>query len=329
VDKPGFREFLKERDVPEAEIEDAITLAKRFEAFLQGEESTGLSKPAAVQAFSSVLIQEELNTWANYVTLARYGRFVNDDSIYVAIVELLDGSEALEGLHRKLAERLGERKRDEIFEGIELPPLGTPTAQRPSTAQAVMERLEELVEPDTCQEILSGGLRHLEDEWFLDQRAKYKACASIDEYLEKKGQDFIAELEELEREGKLFFTQRITREVIDYVRSHPEIASGVLEGNTLYEVKIPYMTREYLAETDERMKRYYYCHCPWVRESLRAGDLRVSPAFCQCSAGFHKKSWEVILGQSLEAEVVESVLQGDMWCKIAIQLPEQAQEQKA
>jgi hypothetical protein len=70
------------------------------------------------------------------------------------------------------------------------------------------------------------------------------------------------------------------------------------------------MAREYLAETDERMKRYYYCHCPWVRESLRAGDVRVSPTFCHCSAGFTKKYWEVVLDQPLEAEIVESVLQG-------------------
>jgi hypothetical protein len=37
-----------------------------------------------------------------------------------------------------------------------------------------------------------------------------------------------------------------------------------------------------------------------------------------------KKPWEVMLGQPLEAEIVESVLTGGQWCKIAIHLPEQA-----
>ena len=92
----------------------------------------------------------------------------------------------------------------------------------------------------------------------------------------------------------------------------------------LYEVKIPYMTLEYLAETDERLRRYYYCHCPWVRESLKEGDVSVSPTFCLCSAGFHKKSWEVIFEQPLEAEIVQTALKGDPWCKIAIYLPEEA-----
>jgi hypothetical protein len=112
--------------------------------------------------------------------------------------------------------------------------------------------------------------------------------------------------------------------VIDFVERTPEIRQGVREGNVLYEVKIPYMTVEYLAETDERLKRYYYCHCPWVRESLNEGDVSVSPTFCLCSAGFHKKSWEVIFEQPLRAEIVETVLKGDPWCKIAIHLPEEA-----
>jgi hypothetical protein len=47
----------------------------------------------------------------------------------------------------------------------------------------------------------------------------------------------------------------------------------------------------------------------------------VSAQFCRCSAGFHKKPWEVIFDQKLEAEVLESVLQGDMRCRFAIHLP--------
>jgi hypothetical protein len=124
--------------------------------------------------------------------------------------------------------------------------------------------------------------------------------------------------------GSLYFTQPITDGVIDFVRAHPEINPGVLEGNVLYEAKIPYMTQAFLAETDEHMRRYYYCHCPWVRESLRQGDVSVSPTFCHCSAGFHKKPWEVIFGQPLKADLVETVLNGDPWCKFAIHLPEQA-----
>jgi hypothetical protein len=329
MDKERFRTYLEESKLSEDVIAQTIPLAERFEGFLgaSGQAgSTGFRTSDAVNAFSTVLIRKGLNTRENYVALARYGRFVDDNEIYIAIVELLDGSEALDNLYEKLGKSVGEQKRDEILAGIELPPLGTPSTQKPGVTQAVMKRLEGMVDPETCQRILSSGLRTLQDERYLQGSEKYQECKTFDEFLERKGQDFIGQLEEIKREGGLFFTQEITDEVIDFVQSRPEIRQGVREGNILYEAKIPYMTREYLAETDERMKRYYYCHCPWVRESLKAGDVSVSPTFCHCSAGFHKKAWEVIFDQPLEAEMVESVLQGDLWCKFAIHLPEHCLE---
>jgi hypothetical protein len=291
-------------------------MAERFEAFAGGPPT-----PDDVRAFARLLIEEGLNTWENLVAVVRYGYFTGNNPAYVAAMELLDGSEALEGLHEKLASAVGQEVRDQVFHGIPLPPLGTPTAERPRITQAVMERLERLVDAETCRQVLSGGLRHLEDAWYLEERTKYEAAGSIDAYLERKGDELIAQLTRLRDEGRLYFTQPVTDEVIDFVERHPEIRQGVREGNVLYEAKIPYMTVDYLAASDERMKRYYYCHCPWVRESLRSGDVAVSPTFCLCSAGFHKKSWDVIFGQPLRAEIVETVLQGDPWCKIAIHLP--------
>lgn len=172
------------------------------------------------------------------------------------------------------------------------------------------------------EHLKSGCLHGLKNEWFLDAKKKYEECGSIDAYLERKRTDFISELERLRDERELYFTQEITAEVIEYVKNHPEVSGGIRDGNIIYETKIPYMTKEYLTETDERMKRYYYCHCAWVRESLRTGDVSVLPTFCYCSAGFHKRPYEVIFGQSLKAEVIDTVLDGGMCCKFAIHLPE-------
>jgi hypothetical protein len=324
MDREGFRQTLQGRQIPEDVIEQHIALGESFEAWLQEREIEGPPTAAEARAFSDLLVEERRNTYENYLALARYGRFVKNDPVYLAVVELLDGSEVLETLYDRLGHVAGPDKRDEVFAGIELPPLGTPSAAKPRIMQAVMERLERLIDPETCRAILSAGLRDLRDEWYLEERAKYAESGSVDAYLERKGREFIAELEEIRNTGGLYFTQPITDEVIEFVRKTPEIRQGVRQGDTLYEVKIPYMAREYLTETDERLKRYYYCHCPWVRESLRTGDVAVSPTFCLCSAGYHKKPWDVIFDQSLQAEIVESVLQGDPWCKIAIHLPEGA-----
>lgn len=318
MDKKGFHQFLETRELSESEIEESISLAERFENFLKA------SKPTKedVKTFSVFLIEEGINTQANFYALARYGRFLGNNEVYVAVVDLLDGAEAMDSLYEKAGQVLGEQKRDKVFEGVKLPPLGLPNDEKVKVTQVVMERLESLAAPQECDEILSNSLRHLEDAWFRDEKQLYLDCQNLDEFLDKNAQNFIAQLERLKDEGQLFFTQEITDKVIEYVRSQPMIARGVREGDILYEVKIPHMTKEYLAETDEQMKRYYYCHCPWVKEALKSGDARISPTFCSCSAGFHKKRWEVIFGQPLRAEIVESVLKGDKWCKIAIHLPE-------
>ena len=324
MNRDGFHTFLREREMSGDEIKGAIAIVERFETFLKGANALGTLEMATsedVNAFSEVLINEKLNIYDNYVALARYGRFVENNAIYVAVVELLDGSGVLENLHEKLGASIGEQKRDEIFEKIGLPPLGTPSSQKPRLTHTVIDRLECMVGKAQRKNILSGCLHGLKDEWFLDAKKKYEESGNFDAYLERKRTDFIAELEKIRDEDKLYFTQEITTEVIDHVKSHPEVSGGVRDGNIIYETKIPYMAKEYLAETDERMKRYYYCHCAWVRESLRTGDVSVSPTFCYCSAGFHKKPYEVIFGQPLEAEVIDTVLDGGMCCKFAIHLP--------
>jgi hypothetical protein len=325
MDKEGFREYLQGRNVSEDIIHQFIPIIEKFDSFLKSNGKGGVDTSTTsedVLAFSALLIHEKLNTYDNYLAVVRYGQHIKNNKILITAVELIDGSEAMDNLYVRLAAEMGEKKRGEVFAGIELPPVGTPSSQKPKTTQMVMERLQDLVDYETCKKIISPSLRNLDSGAFAGDRKKYLECGNLDAYLVRKGQDFIAELEQLHNEGKLYYTQEITEEVIDFVRNTPLIASGVREGNILYEVKIPFMAKEYLSETDDSLKRYYYCHCPWVRESIRGSDINIPPLFCLCSAGYVKKPWEVVFDQPLEAEAVETVLQGDKWCKIAMQLPE-------
>ena len=326
MDKEGFRTYLLDKKLPEEHLKASIALVERFERFLNDAERFGVVESATadeVNAFSAALIAEGDNTWDNYIGLLRYAAFAKSRPFFVAVMEYLDGQEALANLHGKVGEALGEARRDEIFKGVDLPPLGTPNTEKARLTQPVIERLEKAA-PEACHAILSSGLRDLPDASYEDAKAKFEEAGSVDAFLKQRREDFLAELEKHKREGTWWYVQVITDEVIDYVRRHPEVSTGTREDDVVYEAKIPYMAKEYLAETDERMKRYYYCHCPWVRESIRTGEVEVSPTFCSCSSAFHKKKWEVIFGQPLRAEVVETVLRGDPWCKFAIHLPEGA-----
>lgn len=319
MDREAFREFLHVRKSPADKMDSFIAIATRFEEFLR---ESQLPIKDAVIAFSLQMIRNRENTYENYIALARYGLFVENRAVYIAVVELLDGAEAMDNLHARLAHAVGELKRDEVFAGLELPVLGTPNTTKPVFTQAVMARLENVVAPEVYRPLLANCLRTL-GHADPTERAKFLACKDVDEFLQKKGDDLIASLEQFKRENRLYFTQEITDDVIAYITNHPEIRQGVRVGNVIYEAKIPYNTIAYLAATDEPTKRYHYCHCPWVKESLRANGVCISPMFCECSSGFHKRYWEGVFGQTLKADVVETVLTGAPWCKFAIRLPEE------
>ena len=84
------------------------------------------------------------------------------------------------------------------------------------------------------------------------------------------------------------------------------------------------MTHKYLPEKNPRMKRYWYCHCPWVRESIRTGKPKVPETFCNCSAGFTKFYFDAVFGEDVRCDVVETVLGGGDVCKFAVHIPESA-----
>lgn len=318
--KQGFRTMLEGRKVPAEKMESALELAERFEQFAA--QSGGFST-ATAWAFSKILIAKGQNSEENFITLARYGLFIKNNTAFLAFLEVLDGGEAQENLYRRVAERYGEALRDEVFAGIGVAPFGIPTPEKPRTMQPVIARLEQAIGADACRALIGDSLRDLPDGSYAKERELYLSCQDVDEYIARKKQGFVAQLEACQREGRLFFAQEVTAEVLAFVRAEPEIGGGVRAGNVVYETKIPFLTKEYLAETDPTLKRYAYCHCPWAREAIRSGE-EVAPIFCNCSAGFHKKPWEAALGQRIQVDVLESVLAGADRCRFAIHLPEDA-----
>ena len=317
MDQDGFRSMLVGRNTPADKLNSAIQLAERFELFAQ--ERGGLT-PETAWAFAKVLIEQGENSEENLIYLTRYGYFLKNYPVFVAFIELLDGAEAQENLYKKVGSRYGEALRDEVFAGIGLAPLGIPTPEKPRLMQPVIARLEAALGTKACQDVLSDSLRDLPDEYYAGERELFIECNDVDNYLVRKKERFIAQLEACLRDGRPFFTQIITQDVVNFVRSQPEMGGGMRSGNVIYETKIPFDTARYLHATDPQMKRYFYCHCPWAREAIRS-EADVSPLFCNCSAGFHKRPWEVALDQPLQAEVLESVLRGDSVCRFAIHLP--------
>ncbi len=324
MDKTGFRAYLATRHADEELTQRSIALAERFATHAReayGAEPQQASGEAA-RSFARALMTTGENTFDNLLAVARFGRFVGNHEVLIAALEILDGHEALGNLQEKVGHEAGARARDEVFAGVDVPPLGVSNLDRARRMRAVVERLEALVGRDGAARLIGQGLRDLPDDGFAGHKAEYEEAGGVDEYLRRKGDRFIAELKALRDAGDLYFSQPVTDAVIAYVESHPEIRQGVRVGNVLYEAKIPYMADAYLHERDPRRKAYLYCHCPWARELLQTDENPVPASFCACSGAFHRRPYEVIFGRRLASHVLETVLAGDPWCRFAIVLPE-------
>jgi hypothetical protein len=322
VNEQEFRNYLRTLQLGDEAIQASIEIAKRFEAYL--DEKDHLPNAETAWAFSHLLIEEGINTEDNYEALIRYCRYIRNNDMFIAFFELVDGGEVGENLHRMVGERFGDAFRDEVFSGIGVTPYGTPSPEKPAYLQPVIERICERIGVQECSDLLSSSLRDLPDKFYLPEREKFAKAGNIDAYLVENKASFMGVLEKCRQEGRLFYTQEITPEVLEYIGKDPEMGGGRRVGSIIYETKIPYMTKQYMAETDPVMKRYYVCHCPWARHAIKNGDVRLSATFCYCSGGYHKKNWEIIFNQKLRVDILESALQGDLRCRFAIHLPEGA-----
>jgi hypothetical protein len=319
----GFKKFLG-NEKSEKTINHSITVVKEVEAFLKDKSHVEDFAKAQISDFREVLeyfFENRKNTWENFLALLRYSRFVGNQEFEVAILELLDGNDVLKTLSNRVKKSFGDKKHKEIFEGIDFPPLGTFSSDKPKITKKLMERLEAFLGEEGCRQVLLSGPHADPKKEYLPERKAFLKSKGIDDFLRKRHKEYIRELKSHVKNHTLYFTQEIDEEVLNYVRSTPTCQNGVRKGNIIYVTKIPYMAKRYLNEKDERMKRYYYCHCPWVREAIKTG-MNVSPNFCYCSAGFEKRLWDVIFGQSVKADVIETVLRGDLMCRFAIQIPD-------
>ncbi len=326
MDEKAFHDYLISWGVGEDKIDSRISFVKKIEEHLKEHVpvwSLEDINAASAQSIVDGMIDRGENTIENLQTLLLYAKMIKNDALYINTFQHLDGYEVFNNLSNLLGYMVGDDLRDIIFEELPLPPVGLSSREKALFAYRVMNRLEEIFEEDTVKEVLKDSLRDLPVSMYTKNKRYFEVdCQSnIDCYLNKKGHQFLETLRKHRDEKRFFFGQEITDDVIAYVESNKEIGQGIREGNIIYETKIPYNTKAFLSEPDPELKCYHYCHCPWVRESLRRNALKVNPLFCQCSAGFHKKPYEVIFGQPLKADVLKSVLRGDDVCRFAIQLP--------
>ncbi|MHA2226163.1 MAG: hypothetical protein ACXAC8_13210 [Candidatus Hodarchaeales archaeon] len=316
-----FKKYLKERKIDTDKIESTVVIINEFENFLSThEKSVATATYDDMHDFSAYLIENKKNSYDNYIGLARFAFFSKNNPLIIAAIENVDGREMIENFSTRLKEEFGESLRNEIFDGIGMPPLGIHPKKKPEVTKTLVERFLTKVGDEKGAEFFAGGLRDKYTDSYKKPRENYMKTQDIDTFLKSVHEELITNLEKHHEEGSLFYTQEVDTSVIEYVKKDQTIEAGVRKGNKVIITKIPYMTKQYI-ETDSEKRKYYFCHCPWIREALKDESQPISPVFCHMSGGYYKNYWEAVLDQPVKVELLESVIQGDEVCKFSLHLP--------
>jgi hypothetical protein len=317
-----FRKRLKERGISEKDIAFAVGAVKEFEDYLENGkmsfESAGLDE---LKSYVSLLIKEGKNSLDRLIALGRYSGLVKKNDYFVHIVGLIGALEVLPTIGERLEAIAGKEARDKVFDGFELPPLGSPQDDYPKLTKKIIDAMEAELPDETCREVLTYNYHKVPVEAFREKKERFEKAKSVDEFLKDEHRRFVEELSGFMKRGQIWYEQEITPEVLELVKGNQEIQNGVRQGHKIYVSKIPFAPKQWLVEKDPVMKRYYACHCQLVRTAIRDGKPKISPVFCYCSGGYEKLPFDVIFGEPVEIELLESVLKGDIRCRFAITIP--------
>jgi hypothetical protein len=318
----AFRKYLKGRKLSATRIESSVADVREFEKYLRKRKTTLKSAGVgALRDYISLLIEEDRNSRDRLIAIARYCYVARKNDLYIYFAGLLGASDVLPGIGKRLAAIAGKAAQRRVFHDLEMPPLGSPQGSYPELTKMVLDRMGAELPVRTCREILTWNYHNVPVEAFKDSKERFEKAASIDEYLKGEHERLVKELEDCMREGRLWFEQEITPEVVEFVRGNQEICTGLRRGDKVFLTKIPYAPRQFLEEKDPTMRKYYACHCQLVRTALRDGKPRIPATFCYCSAGFEKLHFDVIFDQPVEVELLETPLKGDARCRFAIRIP--------
>lgn len=318
MDKQMFVDRYKRFKLNEEEINDCLETICAYER--QVSKDIKETTIEDIKSYMAFLVESNTNTYNNVIHFARYYYYIGKKEEYVFMTRYFNTLGVLENIIDRITLSESETTKSMVMKDVVLPPFGTDAELLPSYTKDFMDKLDRHLSKDACQKILAGNNHGIPKASFDQEKAYYQEAESLEVYLKERHERKVQELTNHYQENKVWFEQIITQDVIDYVKNNQEILSGVIKGNKLYVTKIPYDTSKFLNTTDSVAKRYYACHCTFVRENIKNEILDMPKEWCNCSAGFAKYPFEVILNQPLNVSLLKTPLDGDEICRFEIDL---------
>lgn len=319
----GFEGYLESIGNDSAEARRMGSMASEFMGYLE-EKGLDLEKCELINLkdYLSVLIARGENSKQRLLSIARYCYFHHRYDLYIYMATILNSYDILPLMEKRMGEMFGRNRQETVFYGFVQPPLGTDPDEYAPIVSRIIDRMESELSEEQCRALLSWNYHGIPKEAFAEKRARYLEADSLDEFLAREHELLIEELQECMSTGRPWHEQMVTQDLIDHVTAEQRVVVGMREGDRIIVEKVPFDPPRYYPEGSLIMRRYYYCHCPLVRSSIRKGWPKVSPTFCYCSASFLKAAWDAIFDRPVEVEVLKSVLGGSSKCLFSVKIPE-------
>ncbi len=315
-----FRERCAARGLDAQAVDRAVAAAAACEAALGG--SDAAPERGAVERHIADLVRRGAASEEALMALARYFAIGGETALATRILAYLLPVGVLPAMAERLEKLEGAAARERVMAGVAVPPVGAPPEAYPAGTAAFVVALERELGPERAARVLRWNVHGIPESAYASERAAFLESPSIEAWLEAFHARKVSELQRHADDGTLWFEQRITQRVVDWVRDSPEVLGAVRDGDTLYATKIPYDPDRWLTTTDLLEKRRLACHCPLAASTIVAGGAGVDSLWCACSAGYEKFLFDVVFAENTEVEVRESVLAGEGRCRFAVKIPE-------
>jgi hypothetical protein len=317
-----FRDRCAARGLHDAELALAV-------ATLEALEAEAASEGIALEEASLDLVEGHLAGLrsrgeadeAHIMAIARYFLIAGVDAVAIRLLAYLLPIGVLPAMAERLGKLEGAEMVARVMAGIALPPEGSPPEAYPAAAKAFTLALEAELGPERARRVLMWNVHGIPASAFEEERGHFLAAPSIDAWLADHHEREVAILARHAAEGSLWYEQRITPRVVDFVRSNPEMRGGRRSGDLIFTTKIPYDPDRFLGSSDPVERRRLACHCPFAASTIDAAGADVPALWCSCSAGYEKFMFDVVFGEDTDCEILESVIAGGERCRFAIRIP--------
>jgi len=255
--------------------------------------------------------------------LTEYAFFAQNETLATEFVLLRDAWNVMNKMSA-ITEEHNPAVWRKVFGDAALPSVGSTLDEMSAFTRATEQRMLGAMPREEYEHIMCHNAHSWEPEWNADWRERFLALGSVDLFIETLNQEIVRSVEESLAKNELCFTQVVDEDAVAYAKSHPIY---VRDGSVIRAVKIPFMINHYLRAENPKMKRYFYCHCAWIKKSILQAEGPVSRSFCHCSLGYEKKPFDVAFGREISGKVVETVMdEGCLQCRFELEIPEDIME---